>query len=84
MTKKNHVKVEMVSATTSSHECSLALPGDVDMYGYLIMTCKFTFQPNENVYIDAVVNISIQKHAVRKVCSIDRWKTWKNMLIYRP
>ena len=54
--------------------------GDADMYGYL----KFTFQPNENVYIDAVVNISIQKHAVRKVCSIDRWKTWKNMLIYRP
>lgn len=57
--------------------------GDADMCGYLLMTSKSTFQPDEVVY-RFICEYVYTHQSVRKACSIEHWKTWRNMLIYRP
>lgn len=63
----------------------LILLGDIDMLGYLRMVSKTNnpFIPNEFVYKSICEQIFLRQCPGKKL-NIDRWKTWRNMAIYRP
>lgn len=69
--------------TEISHKIIIML-GDVDMCGYLNMIAKNNpFRPSEYVFRNICQNI-FTNQTVNKKFQLDKWKTWKNMMIYRP
>ncbi|RYH14846.1 hypothetical protein EON65_32840 [archaeon] len=61
----------------------LMLLGDADMSGYLCMASKTVFQPSEAVFKQLCMQIYL-KQTVKKTLQIDRWRSWKSMLVHRP
>lgn len=57
--------------------------GDPDSCGYLLMTSKSTFRPSERVY-HYLCELIYPRQTVKKAVVLERWKTWKNMLVHRP
>lgn len=57
--------------------------GDPDMLGYVMMASKACFPPTERIFKYFCEHI-YPRQTARKVCRIDRWITWRNMLINRP
>jgi hypothetical protein len=57
---------------------------DPDMYGYLNFIAKTNpFKPNEVVY-KSLCSIIYTAQSKKKSLNVENWKTWKNMLVYRP
>lgn len=57
--------------------------GDPDVLGYLLIASKVTFQPSEKVYKFLCEQI-YPRQTQKKVCRIERWKSWRSMLVNRP
>ena len=57
--------------------------GDIDMIGYLAIASKSTFVPSEKVF-QFLCELTYPRQTGRQVCRVERWKTWKNMIINRP
>lgn len=56
---------------------------DPDALGYLLIASKNTFQPTEKVYRFICEQI-YSKQTSKRICRIERWRSWRNMLIHRP
>lgn len=61
----------------------LIFVGDPDTIGHLLMTCKSTFQPSEVVY-KRICEFIYPMQTSKKLLRVDKWGTWKNMMIHRP
>ena len=61
----------------------LIILGDIDMCGYLLSTSKSTFIPSETVF-RYLCSITYPRQTARKQLVVNNWRTWKNMMIYRP
>lgn len=57
--------------------------GDPDSLGYILMASKGTFVPTERVFKYFCEQI-YPRQTRRKVCKIEKWHTWHNMLVSRP
>ena len=57
--------------------------GDPDALGYVMSASKACFPPTERIFKYFCEQI-YPRQTARKVCRIDRWITWRNMLINRP
>jgi hypothetical protein len=56
---------------------------DPDALGYLHIASKSTFQPSDKVYRFICEQI-YPKQTSKRICRIERWRSWRNMLIHRP
>lgn len=56
---------------------------DPDALGYLHMASKNTFRPTEKVYCFVCEQI-YAKQTSKRIYRIERWRSWRNMLIHRP
>ncbi len=57
--------------------------GDPDILGILVQVSKTLFIPNEQIYKQICERIYLTQ-AYKKIFNLDKWVTWKNMMIYRP
>ena len=56
---------------------------DADMCGYLNVTSKTTFVPSERVY-HYLCEMIYLKQTKKKKLVVENWKSYKNVLIFRP
>lgn len=62
----------------------LCFLGDPDSLGYLCIASCSTFQPSEKVYRYFCDQIYPRQVAKKGLYRLDRWVTWRNMLVNRP
>lgn len=61
----------------------LIILGDIDMIGYLCIASKTTFRASEAVY-QHLCMITYPMQTARKALQVEKWLTWRNMLVHRP
>lgn len=57
--------------------------GDIDMCGYISIASRSTFVLSEDVY-RFLCEITYPRQTSKKICRVQHWKSWKNMIIHRP
>eukprot|EP01039_Chlorochromonas_danica_P001638 gene1637-1788_t len=84
--RKDEVQGPWIRLPNELTEKILFFLGDIDMCGYLFMTSKVVFQPQERVFqflceLCYPCQLMTRQHPLRLT---GRWKSWQEMLINRP